>query len=100
GRDTASAGAEVAPSTTPRTGPEFAVQTAAFSDQRAAQTIAAEMRANGFDARVVQVPGSPYYRVRVGAFATSRDAAAAVLRIRDAGFATLIVNDVRLERSM
>ena len=79
-------------------GPEFAVQTAAFGERRPAETIAAELRAKGFEARIVQVPGSAYYRVRYGAFATSGDAAAAALRIRDAGFATLIVNDVRLER--
>lgn len=78
--------------------PEFAVQTAAFRERRAAETIASELRAKGFDARIVQVPGSPYFRVRYGAFATTREAAAAALHIRDAGFATLIVNDVRLEQ--
>ena len=89
-----------APRNNAATGPEYAVQTAAFSERRPAETIAAELRAKGFDARIVQVPGSPYFRVRYGAFATSSDAAAAALRIRDAGFATLIVNDVRLERAL
>lgn len=79
-------------------GPEYAVQTAAFSERRAAETIAAELRAKGFDARIVTVPGSSYFRVRYGAYRTTREAAAAALHIRDAGFATLIVNDVRLER--
>lgn len=79
-------------------GPEYAVQTAAFSERRAAETIVAELRARGFDARIVTVPGSPYFRVRYGTFVTAKEAAAAALRIRDAGFATLIVNDVRLER--
>jgi cell division protein FtsN len=78
---------------------EYAVQTAAFAERRAAETIAGELRAKGFDARIVIVPGNPYYRVRFGAFMTSAEAAAASLRIRDAGFATLVVNDVRLERS-
>jgi cell division protein FtsN len=82
---------------TPLSG-EFAVQTAAFSERKPAETIAAELRAKGFDARIVQVPGSPYFRVRHGVFATSRDAANAALHVRDAGFATLVVNDVRLER--
>jgi cell division protein FtsN len=77
---------------------EYAVQTAAFAERRAAETIARELRAKGFDARIVIVPGNPYYRVRFGAFMTSAEAAAASLRIRDAGFATLVVNDVRLER--
>lgn len=77
---------------------EYAVQSAAFAERRAAETIARELRAKGFDARIVLVPGNPYYRVRFGAFMTSAEAAAASLRIRDAGFATLVVNDVRLER--
>lgn len=77
---------------------EYAVQTAAFTQRRSAETIAAELRAKGFDARIVTVPGSAHFRVRHGAFRTSREAANAALHIRDAGFATLIVNDVRLER--
>ncbi|HSK20357.1 MAG TPA: SPOR domain-containing protein [Longimicrobiales bacterium] len=92
--------ADDAPRNNAASGPEYAVQTAAFSERRPAETIAAEMRAKGFDARIVQVPGSPYFRVRCGAYANSSDAAAAALRIRDAGFATLIVNDVRLERAL
>ena len=91
---------DAAPRNNAATGPEYAVQTAAFNERRPAETIAAELRAKGFDARIVQVPGSPYFRVRCGAYETSRDAAAAALRIRDAGFATLIVNDVRLERPL
>ena len=90
--------ADDAPRNNATSGPEYAIQTAAFSERRPAETIAAELRAKGFDARIVQVPGSPFFRVRCGAYVTSRDAAAAALRIRDAGFATLIVNDVRLER--
>lgn len=82
----------------PATMAEYAVQTAAFAERRAAETIARELRAKGFDARIVIVPGNPYYRVRFGAFMTSAEAAAASLQIRDAGFATLVVNDVRLER--
>lgn len=90
--------ADDAPRNNATSGPEYAIQTAAFSERRSAETIAAELRAKGFDARIVQVPGSPFFRVRCGTYETSRDAAAAALRIRDAGFATLIVNDVRLER--
>ena len=77
---------------------EYAVQAAAFSQRQPADRIAAEMKSKGFDVRIVTVPGSPLFRVRYGAFATNRDAAAAALRVRDAGFATFIVNDVRLER--
>lgn len=76
---------------------EFAVQTAAFGNRAAAERIAAELRTSGFDARIVTVPGSPLFRVRHGTFQTQRDAAAAALHVRDAGFATLVVNDVRLE---
>jgi cell division protein FtsN len=84
---------------TPASMAEYAVQAAAFAQRRPAETIARELRAKGFDARIVLVPGNPYYRVRYGAFMTSADAADAALRVRDAGFATLVVNDVRLERT-
>jgi cell division protein FtsN len=77
---------------------DYAVQTGAYRERSSAQNIADQMRARGFDVRVVQVEGSPLHRVRVGAFATAEEAAAATRRIRDAGFATVIVSDVQRER--
>jgi hypothetical protein len=77
---------------------DYAVQTGAFRERTSAQTIADQMRARGFDVRIVTVDGSPLFRVRVGAFASPEEAAAATRRIRDAGFATVIVSDVQRER--
>jgi hypothetical protein len=77
---------------------EFAVQTGAYRERSSAQNIADQMRARGFDVRVVLVGDSPLHRVRFGAFPTSADAAAAARTIQAAGFATIIVSDVREER--
>jgi cell division septation protein DedD len=76
---------------------EYAVQTGAYREFTSAQNIAQQMRARGFEVRVVTIRGSPLHRVRVGEFATIDEAAAATRAIRDAGFATVIVSDVRQE---
>jgi tetratricopeptide (TPR) repeat protein len=77
---------------------DFAVQTGAFRELRSAENVAAQMRARGLDVRVVLVGDSPLYRVRSGAFATTNEANTAATRIRNAGFAVVIVNDVQQER--
>jgi cell division septation protein DedD len=77
---------------------EFAVQTGAYREYSSANNVANQMRARGFDVRVVLVGDSPLHRVRFGAFATNAEASAAARAIRDAGFATIIVSDVQLER--
>jgi cell division septation protein DedD len=76
----------------------FAVQTGAYRELSSAENIARQMRAQGFDARVVLVGDSPLYRVRVGAFATTQEATSASDRIRSAGFAVIVVDDVPSER--
>lgn len=75
----------------------YAVQTGAYRELRSAENIAQQMRARGFDARVVLVGDSPLYRVRYGTFDTGNEADAAATRIRNAGFAVIIVNDVERE---
>jgi cell division septation protein DedD len=77
---------------------QFAVQAGAFRERTAAESIARELRAQGFDARVVVVDGSPLHRVRSGAFTTREQAMTAARRIINAGFEALIVSDVRTER--
>lgn len=77
---------------------EFAVQTGAYRELSSAQNIAGQMRARGFNVRVVLVSDSPLHRVRFGTFATRAEADAAARTIRDAGFATVVVNDVQHER--
>jgi cell division septation protein DedD len=76
----------------------FAVQTGAFRERSSAVSTAAQLRARGFDARVVTIEGNTLFRVRSGRFATSAQAAAAATRIRDAGFTAFVVTDVRSER--
>lgn len=77
---------------------DYAVQTGAYREISSAQNIASQMRTRGFDVRVVLVGDSPLHRVRFGRFATQEEATAASRRIRDAGFAIIIVNDVQSER--
>lgn len=92
------------PDSTPRaaapTAPakSYAIQTAAFRELRSAESIAAQLRAKGFDARVVRVEGSELNRVRFGSYASAAEAAVAGERIRDAGFAVMIVSDAHKER--
>jgi cell division protein FtsN len=76
----------------------FAIQTGAFRELRGAQSVAAQLRAQNIDARVVTIPGSQLYRVRVGTFASNAAAVSASQRVRAAGFAIIIVDDVRNER--
>ena len=77
---------------------DYAVQFAAFSVRTSANSVAAQLRSKGFDARVAQIEGSELYRVRVGAFASNADASSMAQRMRAAGFAGIIVNDVKKER--
>jgi hypothetical protein len=77
---------------------DYAVQFAAFSVRSSATSIAAQLRAQGFDARVAQTEGSELFRVRVGNFASNADADRMAQRMRAAGFAGIIVNDVKKER--
>jgi hypothetical protein len=76
----------------------FAVQTGAYRERGSAETIAGQMRDRGFEVRVVLVGDSPLHRVRSGAYATIQEAHEAAARIRAAGFAVLVVNDVPAER--
>jgi hypothetical protein len=87
-----------APANTPALRGDYAVQTGAYREFSSAQNIANQMRARGFDVRVVLVGDSPLHRVRFGAFATAADANNAARAVRDAGFTTIIVNDVQQER--
>ena len=77
---------------------DYAVQFAAFTLRTSANSVAAQLRSKGFDARVAQIEGSELYRVRVGAFASNADASSMAQRMRAAGFAGIIVNDVKKER--
>lgn len=99
-RDTPTHDAQPTTPTAPTTrlSGDFAVQSAAFRERSSAEVVAGHLRDRGFDARVTRVANSELHRVRVGAFATSADAAAIAYLIRDAGYAAIIVNDVQRER--
>jgi len=76
----------------------FTLQFGAFGQPAGARALAAELRVAGLDARVVQVEGSPLYRVRVEAF-TSREAAETrALALRERGFEVIVSPDRDRER--
>jgi hypothetical protein len=97
GRDTAAATADTAapalrtdtvpsarapapPAPAPASAPAFRIQIAAVNAAAAADTIAARARATGIETVVVRE--APYYKVRVGRYATRAEAAAALPAVR------------------
>ena len=68
------------PSAAPPQPAAFRIQIAAVNTAGAAETIAGRARAGGFEAVVVRE--APYYKVRVGAYATRAEAAAALPAVR------------------
>jgi cell division septation protein DedD len=96
-RDTAAPPPAIAPPATPAPGtpapatpsvpastgplaPAFRIQIAAVTTAAAAETIATRARAAGIDAVVIREP--PHYKVRVGAYRTRAEAAAALPGVR------------------
>lgn len=71
---------------------DYTAQVGAFSTAERALTVAQGVLEAGFDARVVQVEGSDFFRVRVGRFGTVEEAREMIARLRaaglDAGLAT------------
>jgi len=76
----------------------FAVQSGAFRRASGAESLAARLRAAGFEPRLVFVSGSDLLRVRVGRFTTAAAAEAVAARLRSAGFPAVVVNDAHQER--
>lgn len=77
----------------------FAVQVGAFRDRRGAETLAGQLRKAGHEPRIVLIPGSNLWRVRVGRFQSSADAQAYARRVRAQGFTVALVNDAANERT-
>lgn len=71
----------------------FAVQLGAFSSPDGARTLAAEVRDEGLDVRVVVVRGSEFFRVRLGAFPTREAAEERAREVEALGFQTVISSD-------
>ncbi len=84
-------------STAAPTKPAFALQVGAFREKSTAQTVVRRLTSQGFQARVVTVPGSALARVRVGRYATARAADEDLRRLRAAGQEAVVVDDARTE---
>lgn len=78
--------------------PLLAVQLGAFSVREGAESILRAARQAGFSGRIVRLAGDGLYRVRVGRFASSAEAAETLGRLQELGFAAALVRDAHLER--
>ncbi|HUF11851.1 MAG TPA: SPOR domain-containing protein [Longimicrobiales bacterium] len=76
---------------------DYAVQSGAFRARAGADALAARLRAQGLEPRLVRVPGSELTRVRVGTFAARAHAATLRDRLRSSGFDAVVVDDVDRE---
>lgn len=85
------------PAEAPATG-RFAVQLGAFRDPVRAEHVAAALRRQGHEPRVVRLPGSGLARVRVGRFPSAAAAEALRARLAAAGFEAVVVGDASQER--
>lgn len=90
----------VPPGQSPNVEDAFSVQTGAFRDPDRARSLAGQLQAAGYDARVVRVPGDGLFRVRVGRYRERAEAAALAERLREGGFEATIVTDARSEERL
>lgn len=73
----------------------YAVQVAALRDAAAAQSLANDLLAEGFDAWILNAsPGDPFYRVRVGRGLSEAQADALADRLVQAGYSPFLVSEV------
>ena len=78
----------------------YAVQAGAFRSVASARELVRSLAAGGFaDARIVVVPANALVRVRLGHFASSREATTFARRLFDAGFDAAVVDDAHRERT-
>lgn len=90
----------VPPGRSPTVEDAFSVQTGAFRDPERARSLAGQLQAAGYDARVVRVAGDGLFRVRVGRYQDRAEAAALAERLREGGFEATIVTDARSEERL
>ncbi len=81
------------------TGP-YTVQLGAFGGRDAAMSLASTLRRAGLEARVVQVEGSPLFRVRADSFPSRVAAEARVRELRERGFEAILSADADRERAV
>lgn len=77
---------------------DFTVQAGAFSERDRALALVRELRDAGFEPRLVQLPESELYRVRLGRFQVRDGAADLVDRLRGSGFDAGVATGARRER--
>jgi hypothetical protein len=82
----------------PATARPFALQAGAFRGAGGAAALAGQLRKVGFESRIVFVPGSALYRVRIGFFQSAAEAEDLIRRVRAAGFEIVLVSDTPSER--
>ena len=75
----------------------YTVQLGAFASAGRARTLADQVREEGFETRIVQIPESRWIRVRVGRFQTQAQARELITRLRGLGFDAALANDVDKE---
>lgn len=88
------------PSSTPSTStPSLptTVQLGAFASEAAARALLSDPRLEGFGVRLVRVPGSALFRVRIGAFATPEEATGLLQAIQGRGIPAILSSDRDLE---
>lgn len=76
----------------------FTVQIGAYLSEARASRMTERLTESGFTARIVHVPGSPLFRVRVGRFSSAEAAVPVANSIGKAGFATYITGNAATER--
>jgi hypothetical protein len=69
------------------------VQLGAFSSEAAARALASDPRMAGLEIRLVQISGSPLYRVRIGAFATPEGASELLRDLQGRGLPPIVSFD-------
>jgi hypothetical protein len=77
---------------------DFTVQAGAFSELDRALALVRELRAAGFEPRMVQLPESDLFRVRLGRFRAREGAGDLVERLHGRGFAAGVATGARRER--
>ena len=75
----------------------FAVQVGAFRSLDRALSVSRQLRAAGFQPRVVRTPGNDLARVRVGRFTLREDTAALILELETRGFEVTLAMDAESE---
>lgn len=75
----------------------YYVQLGAFAEEDRALSLYEEVRAAGFEVRIVRVEGSRFLHVRFGRFVERADAADALERLGEAGVSAALVRDERAE---